>query len=134
MERTSIITVLLLADAADYDQLTLVNGLPDAQSMIDHFSAADLVLEKSRLKETTADSDHGQLVSHEISAAIYRDSTFHEGYVHKEVLAYVETANGEKYLLGSPDYPLSYNYDRNSGESAADIRDTRLIMGVTQPV
>ncbi len=134
MERTSIITVLLLADAADYDQLTLVDGLPDAQSMVDHFSAADLVLEKSQIRESTSDSDQGQLVNFEVSAAIYRDSNFHEGYAHKEVLAYVETSNGEKYLLGSPDYPLSYNYDRNSGESAADVRDTRLIMGVTKPV
>jgi len=134
MERTSIITVLLLADAADYDQLTLVDGLPDAQSMVDYFSAADLVLEKSQIRETTEDTDQGQLLNYEVNAAIYRDSSFHEGYVHREVLAYVETSNGEQYLLGSPDYPLSYNYTRNSGESVADVRDTRLIMGVTLPV
>lgn len=134
MERTSIITVLLLADAADYASLTLVNGLPDTDSLVDYFHTADLVLERNRLNEATSDSPQGQLVEYSLQVAVHRDSDYHRTFTHKKVLAYIETSNGEQYFLGSPDYPLSYTYQRSSGQSVSDTRETQLNLSVTLPV
>lgn len=134
MERTSIITALLLTDATNYPSLTLVDGLPDASSLIANFKAVPMVLEKAELTEKTADHPQGQLVECSLRAAIYRDSEFYREFLAKRVVAYLETANGERMLIGTDQIPLSYEYDRTSGAANSDTRDTTLLMGLTKPV
>lgn len=134
MERTSILTVLLLADAKSYPSLTLVNGLPDTGSMVAHFKAVPMVLERADFKEKTEDTAQGQILRVSVRAAIHRDSTYYQDYANKRVIAYVETANGEKYLWGSDQYPMSYDYDRDSGAGNSDDRFTTLMMELVQPI
>lgn len=134
MERTSILTVLLLADAQDYPSLTLVNGLPDTSSMIAHFQAVPMVLERADFQERTEDTPHGQILQVSIRAMIHRDSDYYSQYANKRVMAYVETANGEAYLWGSNEYPMSFDYERDSGAGNADERFTTLRMSLTQPI
>jgi hypothetical protein len=134
MERTSLLTVLLLADAKSYPSLTLVNGLPDTNSMIAHFKAVPFVLERAEFNEKTEDTPQGQLLRGSIRAMIHRDSTFHQDYVNKRVIAYLETANGEAYLWGSDQYPMSFDYDRKSGMTHSDERFTTLMMELVAPI
>ena len=134
MERTSILTVLLLADATSYPSLTLVNGLPDTGSMVAHFKAVPMVLERADFKEKTEDTPQGQLLRVSVRAAIHRDSTYYTNYPNRRVIAYVETANGEKYLWGSNAYPMTFDYERDSGAGNSDDRFTQLTMELVQPV
>jgi hypothetical protein len=134
MERTSLLTVLLLSDVANYPSLTLVNGLPDANSMVDYFKAVPFVTERASFTERTEDSPHGQLVTHSIQADIHRDATDYGDYANRRVMAYLETANGELLFVGSTSYPLSYEYERASGSGNSDERFSTLRMAVTMPV
>lgn len=134
MERTSILTVLLLAEAKDYPSLVLVNGLPDVTSMTTYFTAVPMALERADFKERTEDSAHGQLHQVTIRANTHRDSDFYLTFANKKVIAYVETANGEQYLWGSDDYPLSYDYERDSGAGNGDDRYTTLNMAMVAPI
>lgn len=134
MERTSILTVLLLAEAKDYPSLVLVNGLPDVTSMTTYFTAVPMAQERADFKERTEDSAHGQLHQVTIRANTHRDSTFYLDFANKKVMAYVETSNGEKYLWGTDAYPLSYDYERDSGAGNGDDRYTTLNMAMVAPV
>lgn len=134
MERTSILTVLLLADATSYSSLTLVNGLPDTNSMLAHFKAVPLVLERADFQERTEDTPQGQILRVSIRASIHRDSTYYTNYLNRKVIAYVETANGERYLWGSNEYPMTFDYQRDSGAGNADDRFTQLTMELVQPI
>lgn len=134
MERTSILTVLLLADAQDYPLLTLVNGLPDVTSMTTYFQAVPMVLEKADFKERTEDTPQGQVLRVNVRANIHRDSDYYQLFVHKKVIAYVETANEERYLWGSDEYPMNFTYERDSGAGNADDRYTTLSMDLVQPI
>ena len=134
MERTSLLTVLLLADAKSYPNLTLVNGLPDTNSMIAHFKAVPTVLERADFNEKTEETAQGQILRVSIRAMIHRDSNFFQDWVNKRVIAYVETANGEAYLWGSDQYPMTFDYERKSGMSHADERYTTLIMELVSPI
>lgn len=134
MERTSIITSLYLAKASDYPSVTLVNGLPNANSLAQFFYKAPLVIERSDLRETNEDSDQGELLDIAIRANIYRDSQYHLLFSNKLVLAYIETANGEKYFFGSKENPLIYRYNRDSGATNEDSRFTTLSLGLKLPL
>jgi hypothetical protein len=123
-----------LAEATDYPALTLVNGLPDAGSMVAHFTAVPMVQERADFQERTEDSAQGQLHSVSIRANTHRDSTFYSLFANKKVIAYVETANGEMYLWGSDAYPMSYDYERDSGAGNSDDRFTTLRMSMTAPI
>lgn len=134
MERTSIITRLSVALASAYPSLTLVNGLPNAESLATYFDEAPLLIEGADYKEQVTDTDQGQLVSHSIRARIGRDETFYLLHANKLVILYLEMVNGEKYFLGTNNYPLLYLYDRDSGAGNADTRDTVLTYSQTVPV
>lgn len=124
----------MLADAKDYSALTLVNGLPNAASISDYFHTVPHVLEKADFKERTEDNPQGQLEQIDIRANLHRDADFYLGFKHKQVIAYVETSNGEQLLIGSADYPLSYNYERDSGAANGDTRETTLTMSLIRPI
>jgi hypothetical protein len=134
MERTSLLTVLLLADATSYSSLTLVNGLPDTNSMTAHFKAVPMVLERADFQERTEDTPQGQILRVSIRAVIHRDSSYYTNYPNRRVIAYVETANGERYLWGSNEYPMTFDYQRDSGAGNADDRFTQLTMELVQPI
>lgn len=134
MERTSLITRLLIGKASDYSSLTLESGLPNAASLTAYFQEVPLVLEQADVKERTEDSPQGQIRRIDIRANIHRDSDFHRNFIHQEVMAYYETANGEHELVGNDAYPLSYNYERDSGAGNADNRFTTLLLSEILPV
>lgn len=134
MERTSIITRLMLSKASNYNSLTLVGGLPDAVSLTTYFTAIPYVTERADFQERTEDSPQGSILSVAIRAAIHRDATEHLTFANTRIMAYIETANGEKHLFGSDSYPLTYDYERDSGAGNADDRFTTLRMTLTQPV
>jgi hypothetical protein len=129
MERTSLITAMYIADSSAYPFITFVNGLPNAGSLETYFEKVPLVLEKADLRESTEDSDQGLLTDISIRANIYRDSDYYRQFKNSFVLAYLETANEEKYFYGSLKNPLSYQYTRDSGTANADQRETSLLMG-----
>lgn len=134
MERTSLITRLMVADAQIYAQLTLVNGIPDADSLAAHFSEAPLVLEGADLREKTEDTDQGQVLGQTVRAQIHRDEPFYKLHANRQVLLYLEMANGEIHFLGSQAYPMLYLYERDSGAGNADSRHTQLNYSVAVPL
>lgn len=134
MERTSIITRLFLADAKSYNSITFVNGLPDASSLDTIFEKVPIALERADFRESTEDSDQGELLDIAIRANIFRDSDFYKTFTKKFLLAYIETANGEKHFFGTPSQPLTYRYTRDSGSTNSDSRDTTMLIGQKIPL
>lgn len=133
-DRISLINEAYLADASDYDSLTLVDGFPNDASLTAFFGEVPLVLEGGELTEGLEDTPHGDLQSIQLRLKIGRDSEFHKDWSHRKLIAAVKMANGEQILLGTDEYPLSYGYDRNSGASATAERDTTMIFQAMIPV
>jgi hypothetical protein len=134
MERTSIITRLYLADAKDYESITFIDGLPDSESLETVFDKVPFALERADFREATEDTDQGQMLDISIRANIYRDSFIYRNFSNKHVLAYLETANGEKHFFGSAHNPLEFRYTRDSGSTNSDSRDTTLLLGQKIPL
>lgn len=127
MERTSLITALYVAPISNYNSITLdADGYPNVASLANYFEEAPLVQESSQHQETEEETDQGNVIQHAIRCRIYRDSEFYLINRHQLVMLYFETANEERYFLGSPANPLLYLSNRNSGVSNTDSRDTEL--------
>jgi hypothetical protein len=134
MERTSLITRLMVADIEKYPQVTLVNGIPNDESLAAHFSEASLVQEGADFREKTEDTDHGQVLVQTVRAQMHRDSNFYKLYANRQVMLYIETANGEVHFFGSAANPMNYGFERDSGAGNTDRRHTQLSYSVTVPV
>lgn len=124
-----MITALFLARSSDYGSLTLVNGIPDSGSIDTYFEEVPIVQEKADIKESTQESDQGQLKDISIRANIHRESLYYNEFSNKHVLVYAETANGEKHFLGTVDNPLTFAFTRDTGAGNSDSRETTLLMG-----
>lgn len=133
MERTSLITLLMLADAADYDNITLENSLPNAASLAAYFAECPLVLEKATVTANSSQGNHGLLINFNISVNTFRESTFHEDYIDKDVLVYLETSNGEKHFFGTKENPCVFSYNSDSGAALGDPNDNTLNMIYSVP-
>ncbi|AWW31852.1 hypothetical protein DN752_17890 [Echinicola strongylocentroti] len=126
MERTSLITLLMLADATDYADLTFDNDLPDTGSLTSYFTKIPLVLEKAILQCSSNQSNHGMLVESTVQASTFRESKIHQAFADKEILVYLETTNGEKHFLGSNVNPCTITYSEDSGGAVTDSNDNSL--------
>ena len=127
MERTSLIIGLRLASSTNYPNLTLVDGLPDASSLSTYFTALDLVPERNDLQEVSEFNQmQGESLQVTIRAHLYRDDNSYANYLNAHLMAYVEMSNGEKYLIGNNQNPLTYSFSRNSGAGNADQRETEI--------
>lgn len=120
--------------AADYPALTLVDGYPDASSLTDFFEAVPMVLEASDLSESSEDTPQGELITYQLRTRVGRESDFFRNWIHARCMAAVELANGEKLLVGSADYPLRYQYARNTGAEQTAQSDTTMTFATTVPV
>ncbi|PRY90592.1 hypothetical protein [Mongoliibacter ruber] len=134
MERISLITSLYIGLASHHPQLTLTDGFPSAQDLIDFFKEAPLVLERSDIREESNDTDQGDVISFAVRSTIPRDSDYHSQFAGKEVMAYLTTANGERHFLGSDDTPMTFQYTRDSGAGNADNRETIISLSLQIPL
>ena|SRR5690606_9200745 len=127
LERTSLITLLGVADVAKWPQISasLVNGLPVNVTM-QHFTIADLIPESGELTERLEETDQGRLIGYAVRLQLYRESTLPATFRKKNVVLYIETVSGERYLLGNSQYPLRVNYTRSSGMGIGDDNSTAM--------
>ncbi|MFN3802175.1 hypothetical protein [Belliella pelovolcani] len=133
MERTSLITRLLISEADNFDLLDIIDEIPTQASLDTYFLPAPLILEQADLKESSKDSEQGELIERSARANIHRDSDFYKQWIGKELLLYIETANGERHFIGSDEIPVLYSYSRDSGSGNSDSRSTAMIFSQTIP-
>lgn len=125
-EKTSLITGLMVADAQVWNSLTLIDGLPDETSLAVHFVDLEPGPEKAELTESLEATDQGQLVTYTVRAVLGRESPAPPIFRNRRLLIYIETLNGEKYLLGSGEHPMQLTYTRPSGMTVADPNETSI--------
>ncbi|MEX2591862.1 MAG: hypothetical protein WD426_03750 [Anditalea sp.] len=127
MERTSLITRLMVALAADEENIYLEKDLPDTVSLQAYFEDCPYIPEKAEISESTEDTDQGRLITQRISTNIHRDEYFHARYFFPPLLIYIETLNGERIYLGAGDNPARMQYSRQSGAALGDANETNMI-------
>jgi hypothetical protein len=128
MERTSIITSLFVSNIINYPSLTL-SPYPIAQNLQDYFIKIPIVLERAEIKESSEDTDQGNLLDIAIRSNVHRESIIPALLAKKLLMVYLETANGEKHFFGTPDNPLIFEFTKNSGATNDDNRETTLLFG-----
>jgi hypothetical protein len=133
MNRTSLITQILLAPPSLFNTITYANGIPEPASREAYFDEVPIVLERAELRETEQDGDQGRLIAVDARANIHRDSDFLDTFKHEFVLIYIETANGEQHFFGSLAHPVKMEYSKTSGASNADNRETTLTFSIQYP-
>jgi hypothetical protein len=132
MERAAIITRLALAPSNTYLLLNMVSDLPDSESLSTYFTEVPLMLEQADIKEILTDTDQGELVEYNIRANTPRESVIHLQFAGTFVLAYIETANGERHLIGTNQVPLQFAYTRDTGAGNGDNRNTSLSLSLSR--
>lgn len=134
MERTSLITRLMVALAADEENIHLEKDLPDTVSLQAHFEDCPFIAEKAEISESTEETDQGHLITCRVSTNTHREAYFHSRYFFPPLLIYIETLNGERIYLGSGDNPARMQYSRQSGAALGDTNETNMIFTHTRPV
>lgn len=134
MNRTSIITQILLAPPSVYNSITFANGIPDPASRDAHFEEVPHVQEKAELRESVQDSDHGRLMAVDVRANIHRDADFLTTFDEEFALVYIETSNEESHFFGSLVHPVKLEFAKTSGSGNGDNRETTLTFAIRTPM
>ena len=134
MEKQSLITCLMVADAANDENIVKVRSIPDSVSLSSYFIPCMFLPEKGEIMESHEDTDQGHLLSYRIKVNIERDDRFHLDFFNKELLLYIETLNGERYYLGSKVNPCKMTYNKKSGASITDNNDTEIVFTHSIPL
>jgi hypothetical protein len=126
MEKQSLITKLMVADATYESQVVTERYLPDSVSLRAYFETCPFVPEKAEIIEKHENTDHGHLINYTIKVNVDRDDPFHLSFYRRPLLLYIETLNGERYYLGHSGNPCRMEYSRKSGPAITDNNENEL--------
>ncbi|MBD3627614.1 hypothetical protein [Cyclobacterium sp.] len=133
MERTSLITLIMVADADLSPDIYLEDDIPDTVSLDTHFELCPFLPERAELTESSEETDQGYLISFRVDTNTPRDEYFHSRYFFRPLLIYIETLNGERHYLGSEEHPCRMEYRRQSAPGISDSNDNTLVFTCTLP-